>query len=103
MQHAEVSNLRGPMVQLVPLLSLYLLVPSCFSCGLDWCQAGGEYFLPTDWWPECRSCLMTPKARHVLDHTCEYARYTSQKLSWKPNHQTFQVPKMEVLSYISCM
>jgi len=51
----------GPMLQLVPLLCLYLLVPSCFSCGLDWCQAGGEYFLPTDWWPECRSCLMTPK------------------------------------------
>jgi len=87
MQHAEASNLRGPMLQLVPLLCLYLLVPSCFSCGLDWCQAGGEYFLPTDWWPECRSCLMTPKARQ----------------SWKLNHQTFQVPKMEVLSYISCM
>lgn len=51
----------GPVLQLMSLLCFFLLVPCCFSCGMDWCQSGGEYFLPTDWWPHCRSCLMTPK------------------------------------------
>ena len=59
----QLNYLGGPVLQLISLLCFFLLVPSCFSCGMDWCQSGGEYFLPTDWWPHCRSCLMTPKAR----------------------------------------
>ena len=52
--------LPGGFAALALLTVAYLCVPFCF---LDFCGSGGEYFLPTDWWPTCQSCVLTPKAR----------------------------------------
>mmetsp|Transcript_68085 Transcript_68085/g.221691 ORF Transcript_68085/g.221691 Transcript_68085/m.221691 type:complete len:442 (-) Transcript_68085:369-1694(-) len=45
-------------IQLAFLLAVFFLVPSCLW---DFCGHGGELFLPTDWWPKCQSCFLTPK------------------------------------------
>jgi len=48
----------SPIVQLALLVIMLLLVPPCFE---DLCGHGGEFLLPTDWWPKCAACLVSPK------------------------------------------
>lgn len=47
-----------PSVQLGLLAALLVSMPPCVA---ELCGAGGEYLLPTDWWPKCTACLLVPK------------------------------------------
>lgn len=45
-------------LQVAILLVLLVMMPGCWA---ELCGRGGEYLLPTDWWPTCTACALTPK------------------------------------------
>eukprot|EP00439_Symbiodinium_sp_Y106_P066383 s1784_g10.t2 len=48
----------GSFAALGLLAIAYISLPFCFE---NLCGYGGEYVLPTDWWPTCQACVLTPK------------------------------------------
>jgi len=48
----------GLATPLLLLLAAFVLVPPCLG---NLCGMGGEYLLPTDWWPRCSACIVMPK------------------------------------------
>ncbi|CAE7700762.1 SLC24A1 [Symbiodinium sp. CCMP2456] len=49
---------EGSFAALGLLAVAYISLPFCFE---NLCGYGGEYVLPTDWWPTCQACVLTPK------------------------------------------